>query len=59
MVIYHDRICKKNHQLNKQKFGKPPTSFPYELGGGEIDKLGNTLAKFVIHSYPKLSKHEA
>ncbi len=43
----------KNHQLNKQKFGKPPTSFPYELGDGEIDQLGNTFAKFVIHSYQR------
>ena len=50
MVIYHGRIRKKS-PTKQTKVWKPPTSFPYELGGGEIDQLGNTLAKIVIHSH--------
>ena len=48
---------KTQKKLNHEHLLKG-SSFYFEVGDGEIGQLGNTLAKFVIQSNPKWSKHE-
>lgn len=48
----------KEHTKKKHQHLQKGSSFYFEVGDGEIGQLGNTLAKFVIQSYPKWCKHE-